>query len=149
MARDGECAREVVQTSTLIGLPLDWAVAQCQGINVVAWHAADREAYFNVLEEAFLDKEPTTFYSDPEDTFYPTVHYEQGGPILSEARISRTIDHSGLWTAYWTEGLVEGDAGKLWKQCDKDELIAGLRCYVALNMGAEIDVPDELMPQAA
>lgn len=70
--------------------------------------------------------------------------WSQGGPLLSEEGISRTTDHSGLWIAYWTDGYTEGDAGKLWMQCDKSELVAGLRCYVASKLGEEVEVPNEL-----
>ena len=76
--------------------------------------------------------------------FLPTTDWNIGGPILTEARISRTIDHSGLWVAYWTDGYGEGDDTNKWMQCDRSELVAGLRCLVASKLGIEVEVPDEL-----
>jgi hypothetical protein len=67
-----------------------------------------------------------------------------GGPILSKEHISRTIDHSGLWIAYWTDGYTDGDEGKKWMHCDRSELVAGLRCYVASELGYEVEIPEGL-----
>jgi hypothetical protein len=77
--------------------------------------------------------------------FAPSTDWAQGGPILTCEHISRTIDHSGLWIAYRTDGYTEGDEGKKWMQCDRSELVAGLRCYVASELGDEVDVPEELI----
>lgn len=75
--------------------------------------------------------------------FCPTTDWNIGGPILSEARISRTIDHSGLWVAYWTDGYMDGDEGRKWMHCDRRELVAGLRCFVSSKLGDEVEVPGE------
>lgn len=82
---------------------------------------------------------------DPEQMGSASLDWAVGGPILSEARISRTIDHSGLWVAYWTDGYGEGDDAKKWMQCDRSELVAGLRCFVASKLGDEVEVPEELL----
>ena len=82
---------------------------------------------------------------DPEQMGSASLDWSQGGPILTEARISRTIDHSGLWVAYWTDGYGEGDDAKKWMQCDRSELVAGLRCFVASKLGGEVDVPEGLL----
>ena len=96
---------------------LDWLVAKCEKVNLV---------------EGLTD-----------DERYST-NWAQGGPILNRERISRTIDHSGLWVAYWSDGYTEGDEGKKWMHCDRSELVAGLRCYVESQLGKEIEVPEEL-----
>lgn len=81
----------------------------------------------------------------PEPACYsPFMDWAQGGPILTREHISRTIDHSGLWIAYWTDGYTDGDEGKKWMQCDRSELVAGLRCFVVSKLGNEVEVPDEL-----
>lgn len=115
-----------VKTSELTGAVLDWTVASCLGA---------------IHESGFWDEIESSYYSRP--TSYST-DWAQGGPILSDARISRTIDHSGLWIAYWTDGYTDGDEGKKWMQCDRSELVAGLRCYVASELGDEVEVPEEL-----
>jgi hypothetical protein len=74
-----------------------------------------------------------------------SLSWKISGPLLSSERISRTIDHSGLWIAYYTDGYTEGDEGKLHMHCDRSELIAGLRCYVGLNFGEKIELPKELL----
>lgn len=119
-----------IKTSELTGAALDWAVAKSMGGHI---GVANGVVCFNVGDgEGF-------------NVFTPSTDWAQGGPILSEARISRTIDHSGLWVAYWTDGYTEGDEGKKWMHCDKSELIAGLRCVVEKNLGNEVEVPDELV----
>jgi hypothetical protein len=74
----------------------------------------------------------------------PSTYWEQGGPILTRERISRIIDHAGLWVAYWTDGYDDSDEGKQWMHCDRSELVAGLRCYVASKLGDEVELPEEL-----
>ena len=107
-----------IKVATASGPALDWMVAKCEGVT---------------LEHGLTD-----------DERYST-DWSQGGPILSDARISRTIDHSGLWIAYWTDGYTEGDEGRKWMQCDRSELVAAMRCYVVSKLGEEVDVPEELI----
>lgn len=121
-----------IKTSELTGPALDWAVAKLQKADVLTCATGEPTM---ALEFLSLHDVGWANYS---------TDWAQGGPLLTEARISRTVDHSGLWIAYWTSGYVEGDAGRLWMQCDRSELVAGLRCYVALNLGGTVDVPDEL-----
>jgi hypothetical protein len=119
-----------VKTNTLEGRKLNWAVATACGHKV--------EIYSNAI---CVQKRPR----GPYEEFEPSEQWEDGGPILSRERISRTIDHSGLWVAYWSDGYTEGDEGKLHMQCDQSELVAGLRCVVARKLGDEVEVPDELV----
>lgn len=112
-----------IKTSKLTGPALDWAVAKCLGY-------LDNGVHY-----------PSWVY---HMRYYPSTDWSQGGPILTREGISRTIDHSGLWIAYWTDGYTCGDEGKKWMQCDRSELVAGLRCYIASKLGEEVDVPEEL-----
>lgn len=127
-----------VKTANLKGAALDWAVNEAQSYNtspLIVYDGCEGE-----------DRNKPRKYLATEGGF--TIDYSnwaQGGPILTRERISRTIDHSGLWIAYWTDGYTDGDEGKKWMQCDRSELIAGLRCYVASELGDEVDVPDELI----
>jgi hypothetical protein len=117
-----------VKTSTLKGRQLDWAVAKGGATAVGA----------NLKMETFLHFHEIEFMTYSED-------FALGAPILSRERISRTIDHSGLWVAYWSDGYTEGDEGKQHMQCDKSELVAGLRCVVARKLGDEVEIPEELL----
>lgn len=117
-----------IKTSEATNLQLDWAVAKSTQLEVQILHGA-----------CYYWRTPIK-----RDVFKPSNDWAQGGPILSSERISRTIDHSGLWVAYWTDGYGEEDYCKKWMQCDRSELVAGLRCYVASKLGDEVDVPEEL-----
>lgn len=138
-----------VQSSTLIGLLLDWAVAKSEGISVVAWYAKDREAYFVVLEEAFEDKEPTTVYGDPDDTYYPSVLGGLATDIIEREGISVGYDVELCQSEgrqFWATVLaVDSGEGRIYGPTHR---VAAMRCLVINKLGAEIDVPDELMPQA-
>ena len=135
-----------VKISNLIGPHLDWAVAKCW------WHDEfDRKRIF--LYHSGFEWAKHTVRVANQDTctrdlsfeWEPSTNWAQGGPILTREHISRTIDHSGLWIAYCTDGYTEGDEGKLHMHCDRDELVAGLRCYVSRRLGEYCDVPDELI----
>lgn len=127
----------LVKTRELTGAALDWAVAKCEG-----WKTTKVNGVL-MLRHYHPDAAHTP-HCYIEDFGYSSK-WAQGGPILSRERISRTIDHSGLWVAYWTSGYVEGDEGLLYMHCDSSELVAGLRCYVEKQYGKEVEVPDELL----
>lgn len=118
-----------IKTSKLKGRQLDWAVAKCRGL--LAPNGLR-------LSDEYWDSLAANQYGGISED------WAQGGPILSSERISRTINHSGVWIAYWTSGYTEGDEGKMHMQVDNSELVAGLRCVVARKLGEEIDIPEEL-----
>ena len=76
------------------------------------------------------------------DVYDPDENWSIAGPLLNSARISRTIDHSGLWIAY--HGFNYSD-DKEHMQCHTSELVAGLRCYVSMRLGATVEIPDDLL----
>ena len=128
-----------IKISQATPLQIDWLAAKCEGrsdvyycppLKAMAWESTD------VDEETALG---AAIYQ-----YHPSTDWAQGGPILTREHISRTIDHSGLWIAYWTDGYTDGDEGKKWMQCDRSELVAGLRCYVASKLGDEVEIPEEL-----
>jgi len=149
-----------VKTSKLTGSTLDWAVAQALGQKNIAvigrgvfklpgtlvdYKDGSFSAcpfYTAAAKKAVFDCDKSPFYAET-DWWEPSTSAAQGGPLLTEARISRTIEHSGLWIAYWTDGYGEGDDDRKCMQCDRSELVAGLRCLVALKFGDEIDIPEE------
>ena len=132
------------KTLDLIGTALDWAVARAKNIPAEEIYISGRGKYQSLFrrqrdEDGNLDG---AYMTGPDLLF--SSKWEAGGPILTEARISRTIDHSGLWVAYWTDGYGEEDFYKKWMHCDRSELVAGLRCFVASKLGDEVDIPEEL-----
>lgn len=129
-----------IKTADLIGPTLDFAVANREGEDVVAWYTTDREAYFVVLAYAFVDKERMTTYPDPEETYYPSFHWAHGGPIIQRENIDimhvRQADLSVVWCATRDSGETEF--------VGPTPLIAAMRCYVASKLGDEVEIPDEL-----
>ena len=116
-----------IKTAQLIGVALDWAVAKCEGFKYELYEH-NRKKWENGPYR-------------PRH-WQPSTDWSQGGPLLNQHKISRTINHSGLWIAY--AGYTLNDEQRH-MQCDRSELVAGLRCLVALNLGDEVDVPDELV----
>lgn len=120
-----------VKVENLEGDALDWAVAKA-----------------SKAEELEVDILGIVWTKDPDQPhfnkqFRPSTDWAQGGPLISEGYISRTVDHSGLWIAYWTDGYTEG---RLWVHCAKSELVAGLRTYVSLkSQSSMIEIPEVLL----
>jgi hypothetical protein len=114
-----------IKTSDLIGPALDWAVAKASGYYMPpmdehkdAWFASRR------------------FSTD----------WSQGGPIIERERItSLCIDND--WCA--VKGIKYAVTGRepdtLIRAFGPTPLIAAMRCYVASQLGDEVDIPDELL----
>ena len=125
-----------VLTKDLIGPALDWTVAK-----------ADENLYpkgdVRLLDGKVVTIEAGDYErSDRWQRYSPSTVWAQAGPLLNQHKISRTIDHSGLWIAYAGYNLNDEQRHM---QCDRSELVAGLRCLVALNLGEVVDVPEELL----
>lgn len=149
----------LIKVATAEGPVLDWMVAKCEDMPYTYTELS--------LHIGSLDLDELTLFADchcewtdveykrAEDLrAYILEHYIKpefstnwafGGPILTREHISRTIDHAGLWIAYWTDGYGEGDQALQWMHCDRSELVTGLRCYVESKLGKEVEVPDELV----
>ncbi len=70
-----------------------------------------------------------------------STDWAQGGPIIYQARIQLQIDASGNdFAVIWKKNIGYGP-----RIDGPTPLIAGMRCYVASEMGDEIEVPDELV----
>ena len=107
-----------VKTADLIGLALDWAVAQCEGFE--------------------YDTESGLLYSHEEPHFFKrySSDWSQGGPIIEREGITLRCGLHG-----WDAELEEFDA----ISHGPTALIAAMRCFVSSKLGDEIDVPDELV----
>ena len=133
----------IINVNEAQGVVLDWLVAKAQKIEVVAWITEDRKAYFVVLKEDFTDKLPTTFYGDPESTYYPSARWDQAGPIIESHAISLNFDNDPgyLWAA-WTPAPLRDEAEAF--GYGNAMLIAAMRCYVISKLGDQVEVPDEI-----
>ncbi len=112
-----------MKTSELEGEMLNRAVAKCEGIKG-------------------FDAENCCFYDDEGMPFEPSCVWAQGGPIIERERI-----------AIWFEKYDDIDSAlPVWAAVRFNEqdyygstpLIAAMRCYVAMKLGDEIELPEEL-----
>lgn len=67
----------------------------------------------------------------------PSTDWAQGGPIIDRERIQFRSEQNTQYRAFI--GLCGADA------TGPTHLIAAMRCYVASNLGDEVDVPEELL----
>lgn len=108
-----------IRTHDLTGPALDWAVAKCEGVNFE-------------LPESFQD------YHDC-GRFNYSKSWEQGGPIIEGERINLLN-----WTCDWDASMTSGPRASRRVNGDTP-LIAAMRCYVASNLGDEVEIPEELL----
>ena len=131
-----------VKTADLIGPALDWAVAQCEGLNPNSDPKVRRQyvGYSGFAEAAGFG--------------YAIKHYStdwsQGGAIIERESVELLKGNPILF--------VDGTREDLWiakHQSVADRrpngvhgptpLIAAMRCFVASRLGDEVDVPEELL----
>jgi hypothetical protein len=103
-----------MKTSELQGVALDWAVAKCEGHGI------------GVLDDPW---------------FAPSTNWAQGGPIIEREKIELAhvySDRKFFWIATRSEhGAISEEQGPT-------PLVAAMRCYVASQIGDEVDVPEVL-----
>ena len=112
-----------MKTSELTGAALDWAVAKCEGIAIVALHG-NLATFSDPLDDGALNEMPINYSTD----------WAQGGPIIEREKI--TLE----WTGEDWMGYIRHDE----EFFGSTPLIAAMRCYVAYRLGAEVDVPDSI-----
>lgn len=110
-----------VKTTELQGSALDWAVAKCEGITFAVWNGRVVDAFSN----------PLTYHDD----------WALAGPIIERERISVEDCQDGAGF-YWESTRIKPPAVS--EEQAPTALIAAMRCYVASELGDEVEVPDEL-----
>lgn len=120
-----------MKVSELKGTALDWAVAKCEG---------------ELSEDGgqvHLVGSKVRFYEDTLDIQYaPSTDWAQGGPIIERYGIDVVYKAgSNLWLAYRPE--ARGVRSSV-TSTGPTPLIATMRCYVASELGDEIEIPEEL-----
>jgi hypothetical protein len=113
------------KTADLIGLPLDWAVAECLGATRIQLYQYNGRRMIRVSL-------PEGIHAPWE----PSHYWGQGGPIIERERIETRHDGNKAWCA-WKEG-----AGAVF---GPTPLIAAMRCFVSSKLGDEIEIPEELL----
>ena len=79
---------------------------------------------------------------DPHTPFFST-NWAQGGPIIEREEISIEFGRAewkSAWIAYKLGSPHEDNP-----KGGPTPLVAAMRCYVASQLGDEVEVPDELM----
>jgi hypothetical protein len=123
----------------LIGAALDWAVAKCEDNEdcrdpFITWTRDGKEMYLKVIT-----------FSGLETEWEPSTDWVQGGPIIDREHITiiyvpeddpNPLPKGDIWTAS-VEPLDYGCTGKT-------ALIAAMRCFCALKLGEDIEIPKEL-----
>jgi len=125
-----------VKTAKLVRPALDWAVVEAQGLKAVFPHG-----------QLFLDHGKGNW-----SWYEPSTAWGHGGPIIERegigleqmrlgdgwhATIGCTLHDFLMWDepydldAYYAEGPTP--------------LVAAMRCFVASELGGEVDIPEELL----
>jgi hypothetical protein len=105
-----------VKTSELTGHALDWAVAKCKGAGTL--YIEDGKHHL-----------ATADYS---------TDWAQGGPIIEREKIALDFFEGLCGAGVHQDGELRHLAH------GPTPLTAAMRCYVASELGDEVDVPDEL-----
>jgi len=107
------------KTSGLEGLALDWAVAQCEFVEV--------EYVDDEITQCLLQK--------PSGRYAPSTDWAQCGPIIEREGIgiwpSESGEHDGEWCARTISTYIT---------YSPTPLVAAMRCYVASKLGDEVDI---------
>lgn len=121
-----------IKTADLIGPALDWAVAQCESVEV--------EYINDGITRCILRVSPFT------GMYRPSVDWAQGGPIIERKEIglkrNAPCSKGREWEA--SPSITAKGAGGKWGY-GPTLLVAAMRCYVASELGDEVDIPEELL----
>jgi hypothetical protein len=119
-----------MKTSELQGAALDWAVAKCEGHETLMCRGK--------LETLFT-----------ENGWTPSTNWEQGGPIIENWEIGLKRNAPCSDGRQWEASPSIRAKGAGWKfGYGPTPLIAAMRCYVASELGDEVDVPEDLLQGA-
>jgi hypothetical protein len=105
-----------MKTSELKAAALDWAVARCEGVEII------------------VAQENRDWYSSS---------WEHGGPIIERELIEIYPIGVLACNVEWCARKVDTDGDLMYLYGDTP-LISAMRCYVASKMGDEVELPEEL-----
>ena len=119
-----------VKTADLVGPAIDWAVAQCESVEV--------EYINDGITRCLLRVSPFT------GMYRPSVDWSQGGPIIERERITINQGRDLIASIWHPSSDLKGNWYRF-KQTGPTPLIAAVRCFVASRLGDEVDIPEELL----
>jgi hypothetical protein len=120
-----------MKTSELTGAALDWAVAKADEERDVLFC---QRQYGRLIVRIAGDHETR----DIEWPYTPSTDWTQGGPIIERKKIATWSLDSITWAA-------RDYALASHEQQGPTPLIAAMRCYVASELGDEVEVPEDLV----
>lgn len=122
-----------MQTHELTGPALDWAVAQASGTQTTISRSG----------RLCRGKEGETY-----GIYMPSSDWAQGGPIIERELLTICFDVEYVAPAeqWFSNRCNSNDFGTYF---GPTPLVAAMRCYVAVNLGTAVEVPDELCGGAA
>ena len=121
-----------VKMAELTGAALDWAVAMCEGASA---YLTDEIALGGEVVLQWTEK-----FDIPLHHYTPSTDWSQGGPIIEREKLDVCIHKP---THQWCSA-TQSSVGRFARGYGPTPLIAAMRCYVASNLGDEVDIPGEL-----
>ena len=137
-----------MRESELTGAALDWAVAKCEGIELIGGR------YNRLLVDGHMSRG-----QEMMAPYKPSTDWAQGGPIIEREHIDLSA-YSNHWEARLWAGWEDNQKnnpphiaaakhriGRVTQSIVKHgetPLIAAMRCYVASKLGDEVEVPEGL-----
>jgi hypothetical protein len=138
-----------MRTSDLIGPALDWAVAKCEEA------LAPTGNLHLVGKQLFIAVGGDLGELGQWVMFSPSTDWSQGGPIIEREKITvrpvfRAERAEGGSDVYRQEGWaahIEPRAFWITPRpfAGPTPLIAAMRCFAALKLGDEVEIPEELL----
>ena len=119
-----------LKTSELTGAALDRAVAKAKRIEL------SHGCYNRLLVDGRMSAGQKMLAP-----YNPSTDWALAGPIIEREKLCITASVEGDWTAF----CVSDEMDMQWICRGPTPLIAAMRCYVASQMGDEVEVPDELL----
>lgn len=120
-----------VQTSTLAGAALDWAVAQVEGIEVA-------------IAEPHYGTDWRVYRPESGGKYSPSTDWAIGGPLLNKHCTSFGVVQDGS-ASRWRSFAYKAETGMSRIAGGESILIAACRAIVMLNLSDIVQVPKELM----
>ena len=125
----------LINVERLSDISLNYAVAKCKGAEDY-WINSDNTVVNIMWDEKFDTPLNKTGYS-------PCTDWSLGGLIIDENTIEVKKHHvyvAGIW---YRDGIGKDEL--VVKATGTTYLEAGMRCYVKLIAGNEIDIPDDIL----